>query len=76
MRNTDSTSFMNYTPTISIRENTRDDIGLGSNPNHHQKTDTFATYNEDDFRLGFDVATTVTGTIAELAITSIASTPQ
>ncbi len=68
MTNTDSTPFMNDTPSISLRENERGmQIGAGWNPHWHQPTDVFATYTDDDFRLGLNAAQTTLAAIAELA---------
>jgi len=67
MRNTDSVPFQNVTASISVRENTRDDIGRGSNPNWHQTTDVYATYSEADFRLGFNAVQMTVGAVSQLA---------
>lgn len=70
MRATDSASFQNMTASVSVRENTRDEIGQGSNPHYHQASDLFSTYSEADFQLGFNTVQMTVGTIAELARTS------
>ena len=68
MTNTDSTPFMNLTPSISLRENERGmHIGAGWNPHWHQPTDLYRTYTDDDFRLGLSAAQTTLAAIAELA---------
>jgi len=67
MRSTDSVSFQNIIPSISVRENTRDEIGRGSNPHWHQSTDVISTYSDADFRLGFDAVQMTIGAVAELA---------
>ena len=68
MTNTDSTPFMNLTPSISLRENERGmHIGAGWNPHWHQPTDLYRTYADDDFRLGLSAAQTTLAAIAELA---------
>ena len=68
MTNTDSTPFMNLTPSISLRENERGmHIGAGWNPHWHQPTDLFRTYSDDDFRLGLNAAQTTLAAIAALA---------
>ena len=68
MTNTDSTPFMNVTPSISLRENERGmHIGAGWNPHWHQPTDLYRTYSDDDFRLGLNAAQTTLAAIAELA---------
>jgi hypothetical protein len=68
MTNTDSTPFMDYTPSISLRENERGmQIGAGWNPHWHQPTDRYATYSDKDFRLGLNAAQTTLGGIALLA---------
>lgn len=67
MRNTDSWPFRNATPAVSLRENQRvAEIGRGSNPHWHRTTDVFNTFSDDDFKLGYDIARTTIGTIAEL----------
>ena len=68
MTNTDSTPFMNVTPSISLRENERGmHLGAGWNPHWHQPTDLFVTYTDDDFRLGLNAAQTTLAAIAGLA---------
>ena len=72
MTNTDSTPFMNLTPSISLRENERGmHIGAGWNPHWHQPTDLYRTYSDDDFRLGLNAAQTTLAAIAELAEATI-----
>jgi hypothetical protein len=68
MTNTDSTPFMDLVPAISVRENERGtQIGAGWDPQWHQPTDVYATYNDADFRLGLNAAQTTLGAIARLA---------
>ncbi len=68
MSNTDSASFQNLAPSVSVRENRRlAEIGNGANPHWHQATDVFATYSQLDFRLGFNAVQTTLGAVAELA---------
>ena len=67
MTNTDSTPFMDLTPSLSLRENERGaQIGNGWDPHHHQPTDVFTTFTDDDFRLGLNAAQTTLGAIAQL----------
>jgi hypothetical protein len=67
MTNTDSSSFMDLVPSISVRENQRgNEIGSGWDPQWHQPTDVYATYNDDDFRLGLNAAQTTLGAVAQL----------
>jgi hypothetical protein len=67
MTNTDSTPFQDLTPSLSFRENERGaQIGQGWDPHHHQPTDVYATFSDDDFRLGLNAAQTTLGAIAEL----------
>jgi Peptidase family M28 len=67
MTNTDSTPFMDFTPSISLRENERGmQIGAGWDPHWHQPTDRFATFSDDDFRLGLNAAQTTLAAIAQL----------
>ena len=67
MTNTDSSSFMNAVPAISLRENERGaQIGAGWDPHWHQPTDVFSTFTDDDFRLGLNAAQTTLAAIAQL----------
>jgi hypothetical protein len=67
MSNTDSTPFMDLTPSLSLREAERgSQIGNGWDPHHHQPTDVYTTFNDDDFRLGLNAAQTTLGAIAQL----------
>ncbi|MCH7872047.1 MAG: M20/M25/M40 family metallo-hydrolase, partial [Planctomycetes bacterium] len=67
MNNTDSKSFWNDAPAISVRENRRlAEIGANSNPNYHQPTDLPGTYNLDDYEFGFNIVKMTTGAVAEL----------
>jgi hypothetical protein len=68
MSNTDSTPFMDLTAAISLRENERGaQIGNGWDPQHHQPTDVYSFYNDDDFRLGLNAAQTTLATVVQLA---------
>jgi hypothetical protein len=68
MTNTDSGPFQDLIPSISSRENERGtQIGNGWDPQWHQPTDEYATYNDKDFRLGLNAAQTTLGAIATLA---------
>ena len=72
MTNTDSTPFMDIVPSISLRENERGtQIGAGWDPQWHQPSDIYATYNDDDFRLGLNAAQTTLGAIAQLTGTTL-----
>ena len=67
MTNTDSRPFQDVVPAISLRENERGtQIGAGWDPNWHQPTDRYATYNDKDFRLGLNAAQTTLGAVASL----------
>jgi len=67
MTNTDSTPFMDIIPSLSERENERGtEIGAGWDPQWHQPTDVYATYNDKDFRLGLNAAQTTLGAIGRL----------
>ncbi len=73
MTNTDSTPFMNITPSISLRENERGmHLGAGWNPHWHQPTDLYVTYTDEDFRLGLNAAQTTLAAVAELAGATVA----
>jgi len=68
MTNTDSTPFMDFVPSISLRENERGmHTGAGWSPTWHQPTDVFATFSDKDFRLGLNATQTSLGAVAELA---------
>ena len=68
MTNTDSNPFMNEAPAISVRENERGtQIGNGWDPQWHQPTDLYSTYNDKDFRLGLNAAQTTLAANAKLA---------
>jgi len=68
MSNTDSNPFMNEVAAISLRENDRGtEIGNGWDPQWHQPTDLFITYNDKDFRLGLNAAQTTLAATAQLA---------
>jgi hypothetical protein len=68
MAGTDSIQFEDLVASVSVRENERvTGIVRGSNPNHHQPTDKYETYHEDDFRLGFNAARTTLGALGKLA---------
>ncbi len=68
MTNTDSGPFQDFVAAISLRECERgSQIGNGWDPHHHQPTDLYATFNDDDFRLGLNAAQTTLGAVAELA---------
>ncbi|MDB6098963.1 MAG: peptidase [Gammaproteobacteria bacterium] len=68
MTNTDSTPFMDLVPAISLRENERGrEIGAGWDPQWHQPSDVYATYNDADFRLGLNAAQTTLGAVGKLA---------
>ena len=67
MTNTDSGPFQDLIPAISLRENDRGvQIGNGWDPQWHQPTDVFATYNDKDFRLGLNAAQTTLSAVAGL----------
>src|SRR4029079_15798027 len=64
---TDSGPFLDTIPAISLRENERGvQIGNGWDPQWHQPTDVYATYNDKDFRLGLNAAQTTLGAVAGL----------
>lgn len=72
MTNTDSTPFMNVTPSISLRENERGaHTGGGWNPTWHTPLDVWTTFTEDDFRLGLNAAQTTLSAIAQLTGASL-----
>jgi len=68
MTNTDSSSFMEVVPSLSVRENERGtQIGSGWDPQWHQPTDLYKTYSDADFRLGLNATQTTLAAVAELA---------
>ncbi len=68
MAGTDSIRFQDFVASVSVRENERViEIVRGSNPNHHQPTDKYENYGEEDFRFGFNSAQTTLGALGELA---------
>ena len=67
MTNTDSDPFKDIVPAISLRENERGaQIGAGWDPQWHQVTDMYSTYDDKDFRLGLNATQTTLGAIAQL----------
>lgn len=67
MTNTDSTPFMDLTPAVSLRENERGvQIGSGWDPHWHQPTDVYATFSDNDFRLGLNAAQTTLSAVAQM----------
>jgi hypothetical protein len=74
MTNTDSTPFMDLTQSISMREVDRGaEMGAGWDPQHHQPTDVYSFYSDDDFRLGLNSAQTTLGAIAQLTNATLTS---
>ena len=68
MAGTDSIRFQDYVASVSVRENERiTGIVRGSNPNHHEPTDKYENYGEEDFRFGFTSAQTTLGGLGQLA---------
>ena len=68
MAGTDSIQFQDLAPSVSVRENERvTGIVRGSNPNHHEPTDKYANYGEEDFRFGFNAVRTTLGALGQLA---------
>ena len=73
MAGTDSIRFEDYAASVSVRENERiTGIIRGSNPNHHEPTDKYENYEEEDFRFGFNSAQTTLGGLGKLAGISLA----
>ena len=67
MAGTDSIRFEDVVASVSVRENERvTGIVMGSNPHHHQPTDKYESYAEEDFRFGFTSAKTTLGALGEL----------
>jgi Peptidase family M28 len=73
MEGTDSIRFWDLAASVSVRENERvAGIVRGSNPNHHEPTDKYENYSEEDFRFGFNSAQTTLGALGQLAGISLA----
>jgi hypothetical protein len=73
MAGTDSIRFEDLVASVSVRENERiTGIIRGSNPNHHQPTDKYESYAEEDFRFGFNSAQTTLGGLGQLAEITLA----
>ena len=73
MAGTDSIRFEDLVAAVSVRENERiTGIIRGSNPNHHQPTDKYENYAEEDFRFGFNSAQTTLGALGQLAGVTLA----
>jgi hypothetical protein len=76
MTNTDSTPFMDLTPSISMREIERGaQMGAGWDPQHHQPTDVYSFYSDDDFRLGLNSTQTTLGAIGNLTGAKLTPAP-
>lgn len=68
MAGTESIQFQDLVASVSMRENERiRGIVRGSNPNHHEPTDKYENYSEEDFRFGFNSAQTTLGALGQLA---------
>jgi hypothetical protein len=68
MAGTDSIQFEDLIPSVSVRENERiTGIIQGSNPNHHEPTDNYENYSEEDFVFGFNSVQTTMGALGHLA---------
>jgi hypothetical protein len=68
MTNTDSHEFQDMVASVSLRENERGaQIGNGWDPQWHQPTDLYKTYDDKDFRLGLNAAETTLAAVARLA---------
>jgi hypothetical protein len=68
MAGTDSIHFEDLVASVSVRENERvTGIVEGSNPHHHEPTDKYENYAEEDFRFGFNSLQTTLGALGQLA---------
>jgi hypothetical protein len=75
MSNTDSGPFQDIVAAISLRELERGpQIGNGWDPHHHQPTDLYTTFSDDDFRLGLNAAQTTLGAVAGLTGAKVGAT--
>jgi hypothetical protein len=67
MAGTDSIHFQDLVASVSVRENERvTGIVRGSNPHHHEPTDKYENYAEEDFRFGFSAARATLGALGQL----------
>ncbi len=67
MAGTDSMQFQDLVASVSVRENERvTGVIKGSNPNHHETTDKYENYGEEDFRFGFNSAQTTLAGLGQL----------
>jgi len=67
MAGTDSIRFEDLVPSVSVREAERiTGIIRGSNPHHHEPTDNYDSYSEDDFNFGFNSARITLGALQQL----------
>jgi hypothetical protein len=72
LSNTDAVPFAPITAAVSVRENRRlAEIGRGSNPHWHRRSDRPAAYRPADLAFGLDVVRTSVGTVAQLAGTEV-----
>ena len=72
MTNTDSASFQDLVPAVSLREAERGrEIGAGWDPHWHQPSDVYATFADEDFRLGLNAAQTTLGALGRLTGLSV-----
>jgi hypothetical protein len=68
MTNTDSREFQDAVASVSMRENERGaQVGNGWDPQWHQPTDLYATYDDKGFRLGLNAAQTTLSAVSRLA---------
>jgi hypothetical protein len=68
MDGTDSIRFQDLVASVSVRENERiTGIVRGSNPHHHEPTDKYENYAEEDFHFGFSSVQTTLGGLGQLA---------
>lgn len=68
MAGTDSILFEDLVASVSVREAERiTGIIRGSNPHHHEPTDKYENYREEDFRFGFQSARLTLTALGRLA---------
>ena len=77
MAGTDSIRFEDVVASVSVRENERvAGIIMGSNPHHHEPTDKYESYAEEDFRFGFTAAKTTLGALGQVVGITLAGGPR
>ena len=76
MSSTDTGAFQDLVPSISLRDGRRlYEMGRGSSPTYHQPTDIYASFTDQDYRLGFNAIQTTLGAVSKLTNAVLAPKP-